>query len=401
MAESFDALIVPADNSPSDVAIKKAILFFDSVTLVNPVDRALVNNMEVIEKFPNGMSVGWANRNDFPRTPDYLDGMERILSDTSSLRSRGVVRLTPAGPLPTLDAGMNYLIWHSAITSASLIEAAAPDRYQQSKPPLGISGYMLGGVLSVKNFKSKYEMIETRPPARFSDVDDEWSIFATLRLGRALKFLRLSNALGLTPLAFDLPNQRILNASAEFGSLLTQHQSVEVEFSQGPMQLDFDILEPVEFQSVLKEMSWNEVQKLRKYILPGMNNLRAYLKRSIQLQGKASSLEPDTYQKALVNLNLEFRVAKEKLATEWEKLRIAAICKVGLGAVGGAYLANGTGLIATVVGVPWVDTLTKMFGAGLVATSTLSSELQALVPARRIVKQHPLYFTDKLPGETR
>jgi len=401
MVERCDALIVPADDSPSDVAIKKAILFFDSVTLANPADLALVNHMEVEDKFPNGMSMFWATRNKFPRSSGYSDGMERMLSDTSALRSRGIVRLTPEGPLPTVDAGMNYLIWHSAIASANLLDAAAPDRYQHSKPPLGIESYIRGALISIGGFQSKYQMIETRPPARFSDVDEEWSMFAELRLGRALKYLRLSHALGLSPLAFDQPNQQILSASAEFGSMLRQHQYSVEEPVHKSIQLDFDILEPQDFQNALKEMSWNEVQKLRKYILPGMNNLRAYLKRSVQLQGKASSLDSDTYQKALVNLSNEFRVAKEKLAVDWEKLRIAAICKIGLGAAGGAYLANGTGLIGTIVGVPWIDTLTKMFGAGLVATSALSSELQALIPARRLVKQHPLYFTDKLPGNNR
>ena len=399
MVERFDALIVPADNCPDEVAVKKSILFFDSVTLANSTDSALVNDMEVVERFPNGMSLSWAHRNDFPRSPDYLDGMARIISDTAALRSRSIVRVSPVGPLPVLDAGMNYLLWHSAIASADLMEAATPDRHQHIKPPLGLRGYMEGAVMSINDYKSKYQMVETRPRANLSDADEEWTLFAGLRLGRALKFIRLSNALGLSPLAFDLPNQRILNASAEFGALLSRQQTVPQGASC--MHLDLNILEPEELNKSLKDMSWNEVQKLRKHILPGMNNLRSHLRKSIELQGRSSSLEPEAYQKALISLNLEFQGAKEKLANEWDKLKIAAICKVLLGGAGGAYLANGTGLIATLVGVPWVDTLTKVFGAGLVASSTLSSELQALIPARRIVRQHPLYFSDRLPGKTK
>ena len=62
MVERADALIIPADHFPSDVALKKSILFFDSVTLVGSFDAALVNELEVFEKFP-GMTVGWSARN--------------------------------------------------------------------------------------------------------------------------------------------------------------------------------------------------------------------------------------------------------------------------------------------------------------------------------------------------
>jgi hypothetical protein len=119
VTERCDALIIPADSPPSGATLKKAVLFFDSVTLANPADRALVNDREVVEHFDN-TTVSWSSRNDFPRSPDYLDVMGRLLADTSTLQSRGIVRLTSAEPLPTLDAAMNYTVWHSAITSVVL-----------------------------------------------------------------------------------------------------------------------------------------------------------------------------------------------------------------------------------------------------------------------------------------
>ena len=46
MSTRADALILPADTPVSEVEIKKALLFFDSVTLPNPADYALVNEGE-------------------------------------------------------------------------------------------------------------------------------------------------------------------------------------------------------------------------------------------------------------------------------------------------------------------------------------------------------------------
>lgn len=395
MTERCDALIIPADSPPSGATLKKAVLFFDSVTLANPADRALVNDREVVEHFDN-TTVSWSSRNDFPRSPDYLDVMGRLLADTSSLQSRGIVRLTSAEPLPTLDAAMNYTVWHSAITSQHLVEAAAPDRHGQVKPPLGIGGYMRGGAITVNGYRSKYEITETRPAATIPDADEFWTLFAHLRLGRALKFLRQSNALGLSPLALDVPNQQILAASSEFGTLPT-HQPVMGQQPLPPIQLDLEVLETEELLKALDEMSWNDVQKLRKHTLPGMNNLREHLRRSVKLQGKAHMLGIDDYQKELLKLHKDYQDAKEKAASEWEKLRIAAVGKLG-GTVGAGVLADASGLLGTVIATPWVDLLVKIFASGLVATSALTKELQSLIPARRIVKQHPLYFVERLPS---
>jgi len=396
MVERADALIIPADNFASDAALKKMVLFFDSVTLVNSSDSALVNEFEVREKFEN-MEISWSARNPFPRAENFIDEMQSLLSQTSTFQSRSIIRLTPSTPLSSLDAGMNYSLWHSAIANNDLVTAAAPDRFTNPKPVLGISGYMRGGAISVGNARSKYEITEAKPSIVLEDVDEDWTLYAHLRLGRALKFLRQSHALGLSPIALDLPNQQILKASSAFDTLIVRNQSERSTILHDQVNFDFDIFEPEEFNKHLSDMSWNDVQQLRRHLLPGMNGLRAYLRRSIRLQGLASTAGVEVYNKELVKLLSEYKVAKEKLITDWEKLRVGTVTKLGAGVgagVGLGALGTGAGLIGTVVGAPWVDLLVTIFAGGLIGVGQLTSELQSLIPSKRVVKQHPLYFTD-------
>jgi len=394
MSERSNVLILPGDSAPSSREMKKALLFFDSVTLANPKDQALVNEMEVEEVFPNGVHVAWSERNRFPRVPEYLDEFYELVGQTNSLQNRGLVRMTPNTPLPHLDSGLHYCVWHSAITDEGLVKAAAPDRYDHSIPPLPLEAtYMRGMIISVDSFKSKYEIQETRPPVEFSDVDEYWSRIAHQRLGRALKFLRISHAMGLSPLAFDRPNQEILSSSGNFADLIAaEGNSLPV----GRTDFNLEVFETDELLDALDAMSWQEVVKLRKYILPGMNELRAYLNKSIKLKQKLTSVNRESYTNEVSKLIKDFEDDKEKLAAAWEKLRIASITRFG-GAVGAGALADASGLIAHMTGVPWADLLIKIFASGLVATSTLTSELQTLIPARRAIKQSPVYFIDKLP----
>ena len=85
----------------------------------------------------------------------------------------------------------------------------------------------------------------------------------------------------------------------------------------------------------------------------------------------------------------------EKVAEEWERLRIASVLKVG-GVVGLSGAAEITGLAATVITNPWEAVLMKVLCGSLVASAAISTELKGLLPARNAVKQHPLYFTESI-----
>jgi len=394
MSNRYDALILPADSAPVEAEVKKSLLFFDSVTLANPADYALVHDREMIERFPD-MVLWSGDRNYFPRVPQYEEVIRGVLEQAVSFRNRGLLRITPSGQLPSLDPGINYTLWHSAISNKCLVEAAAPDRYSSLKPPLGIDGYMRGGIFSQSGYRSKYEIPDTISPVSFSDTDPEWSYFAHLRLGRALKFLRISHALQLIPLAFDKPNQDILTASVEFENLIDIHNFPGGNIRVSPIQLDFEILDSLQLLGALRDASWPEVAKLRRHTLPGMSKLRSYLYKAVRLNGRAAMMDIDAYNKELAILMNSYQKAKEDLAEAWTRLGVAAISR-GLVAGIGSITLSGSGLLGFITSTPWIDLLTKIMMSGMVVTTALTSELQTLMPARNVVKQHPLHFIDRV-----
>ena len=84
-----DALIIPADAPISEVEVKKALLFFDSVTLPNPMDYALVNEGEIVEKFPPNCTFTWTARNNFPRNTEYEEDMFHLINETKNIQKMG------------------------------------------------------------------------------------------------------------------------------------------------------------------------------------------------------------------------------------------------------------------------------------------------------------------------
>lgn len=397
MDERADALFLPSDTPISEIEVKRGLLFFDSVTLPNPADYALVNEGEISEEFPDGMRFIWSARNNFPRSPDYQDVMLDLLSNSLEVQKKGMLRVTPDRPLPYLNSGMNWALWHSAITDISLVEAAAPDRFDSEIPVLFKPVYFRGGGISLNGYTSKYEIQETRPAAMFSDVNEYWSHYAHLRIGRFLKFLRLSHGMNLIPVATDKPNQKMLASVSNTEDIFTDSVSCHENYIDLPnLALELDVFDVEALNDALHAMNWREVIRLRKEILPGMQSLRADLNKIMKLQRNESLNNRDEHKKRLETLLKDYHDKREKLAEEWEKLRIAAITKL-CGGVGGLAFLDKSGLIAVTTGAPIIDLLTKLFAAGLLGAAALSGELKNLLPAQRKVKKHSLYFIEKFP----
>lgn len=386
MATRLDTIILPDDAPLKDGHLKKLLLFFDSVTVSNPDDYALVHEKEVTEQF-GPLSLWWTDMNLHPRVEGYKEATADLLDGVVALQNRGLVRTTPKRSPKFVDAGMNYTLWHSAIANQALVEAAIPERYTRSLPNIKTEGYMRGGHLCVAGYTSKYEIKESRAAVELSDVDQKWSFLAHLRIARCLKHLRLAHHFGLVPIAFDAPNQNLLASCNEFGATIATNNPVMERSPEGPLQLDFEILDGLDLLNALNSASWKEVLDLRKHTLPGMHKLRTHLEKIVRLQGRHQRNHIDGYTAELARLQKEFDNAKDALSEEWIKFGIAMAQKISAHGAGG--------LIATALGQSWVSLLQQILIAGLSTTAMLSRDIQSLLIATRHVKQQPLYFVER------
>ena len=394
MSDRVDALILPGDEPIKDVTLKKHLLFFDSLTLANPADEALINEGDIIEKFPEA-TITWAARNSFPRTPNYLDDFNSLLEDTKHFQNRGLIRITNKRPSVNLDPGMDYSIWHSAVGEKDLVKAAIPDFALHNQPPLQRATYMYGGAIGINGNPSKYSLDGIIPRYTIEGIDERWSIYSHLRLGRFLKFLRKANALGLIPISNDEANSSLLNAVASKTNSLRPDIINYSNEQLATLAFSLDVFDFDSLNKVLIDMSWRDVERLRKITLPGISNLRQHVIKSAKKLRTSDLSDIDTYTNLITALNSDYKSKKEKVAEEWERLRIASVLKVG-GVVGLSGAAEITGLAATVITNPWEAVLMKVLCGSLVASAAISTELKGLLPARNAVKQHPLYFTESI-----
>lgn len=388
MPTRLDGLIIPGDAPPSGANVKRQILFFDSVTLIHPEDSALVNEDEIKEQFSRVL-ITWAPRNDFPRTDGYLDAYRQLIADTGTLQSRGIVRVARRRVDPSNDPGMNYVLWATAIPNKSLIEASAPDRVQGAKPTFSIAGYM-DGLLVQGDEPSKYA-VNTEPAYELPGYALEWTLLARLRLGRAIKFVRMAHAQNLSPLALDSTNGDILNALSATRS--SDHEStVKVDTT---FAASLEVFDPAELERALNQMSWADVARLRKEVLPGVSKLRQFMFERAQKLRMSGISNVEWAREQIRELQVSLEHEKEELAEEWEKFRIASVLKSGgvIGGVGGGELL---GLISYFSGASFAEFFLKMVSLGLVSVAALSPELKSLLPVRRRVVTHPLYFVDSV-----
>ena len=79
------ALVIPGDSPPPIARIKRHLLFFDTLSLIDHRDKAVVNIGEITEKFPN-MTIQWSDYALYPRSDDYNEEFGYILKDTQKLQ---------------------------------------------------------------------------------------------------------------------------------------------------------------------------------------------------------------------------------------------------------------------------------------------------------------------------
>ncbi len=387
--KSFKGLILPYDTPPRRSAIKRQLIFFDSLLMPSHDDIALVNDGEVKEKFP-GAEIVWARRTPFPRSDDYSDMMQSFQSETIALQNRGLLQfLSPT--THGLDPASNWLVYHSAISVPELVCAAVPDASTVPPSIAPHDGVYTGMTMSMGGHKSKYEL-PTHNPHDLSDVHEQWGGIAQGRLGRFVKFIRRCNFESAAPIALDSINSSLLR-TMNSQPIITQNQNEE---NAAQAAISMDVVDPLILDQALVDMSWNEVLEIRRLILPKISIVRE------ELIKRVSRINPGTgnvslYQQSLQNMHDELDRYNDELNEAWDSLGISGLLKGG-GAIGFYGLGQNAGLTMLLQALTATQAIGALVSLGLISAAALSGEIKQLVQAGRKVKGHPLAFIDELPS---
>jgi hypothetical protein len=415
---SFKALILPADDPPSHAAVKRQLLFFDSVLLVDPQsDRAILNQGDLAPErglkvtMPDGVTraadFGYGDAGTYPRSPSYVEAHRVLFAQTSQLQSKGKVRILKALPPSVVDPRFNWLSSVQASHDAALVRSALPD-YRAGTPAFYrlVGGwYQAPPLLSQTGEEPKqHKWIHSANHYEDPDLDIEWNQVGWVRIGRLLKTLRRATHESAVPIAIDPINRNIcleLVPAASRAPASDPYPRLTTGATDLAMQaIAMDLVDPFALDDALRDMAWDQVVRLRKEVLPHVSKLRQALLGDVASARLSLTAGVDEYRQALSVRKDEQRRQVDIVREAWRKLgfKTAEVTAgVAVGAVG-RELAVGLHALP----VAWVPALVAFAGAflGKMLPGSFENASKA-ISAYRKMRASPLFFFDVLPGRAR
>ena len=382
MAKKTAALVLPSDTPPRRSRIKRLLLFFDSVLLIDPSDAAILNDGDLFEVFPNGRTIRPGPLGPFPVSPDYADSFRALSAETSKLQGRGLLRFLKPPPPSRADPRVNWIASVGASKDEALLRSALPDHRAGEEPVYLQRGGYVGVVMSDEHYPSKNSWLLGEQHAPLPDVDLMLSRLAWTRMGRCLKAIRRAHLEGAVPVALDPVST---NMSVSLGTRCYPSPPSPGDLAHTAMALD--AVDPRELDAALANLGWDEVARLRKEVLPHAARLRQVLVDHVRSTRSLQNAGLEPYAAALAGLRSKQQAAMEQYRDAWRKLGFTA---VGAGISGLSAISLPSSLALVVVAL----------AATVVAGSakTAPADIHRIVTARTKRRANPLFFFYGLPG---
>jgi hypothetical protein len=384
------ALLIPGDTPPTTTSLKRQLLFFDSLLVPTPEDDAIINKDDVSETFPNGQTLRWGAFCPYPKIFSYDDQFRMVRADAERATRTGKLQFIHLATRSPHEAAENWVAALAALKAKPLLRAALPD-YQPNTEPIHLRPASAYGmvVVSATGFKSEYHWMTELDSAPAISMTEEWRRMAMGRLGRALKVVRRASADNSIPLAVDPTNQNIclaLGAQA-YGDLPSPQTLAGAAIA-------LDTVDPAALENALVSMSWEDVFRLRKEVLPAVAKLRELMVSSVKAAAHPQNADLSTYVQALGKLKDDYRKAQDDASGAWRKagFRTVEVTASGV-ATGLASLAPSADWTKMITGAAMLIVAKALGGAG--------DDFRTIMRSRKARKASPLFAFDRLnsPGE--
>lgn len=385
-----NAFILTGDEPIQAKTLKRLLLTYNIVYFSDVSDEAIINDNEVVEIFPGSRisRVWWAACGHYPRITDFEERYFRCIKGAETAINRKILQPISSKNIKSIDPGIHWMTYGASVSNAELINAAAVDATKE-KPHVPVPATILSGMgIAPSGMKSKYS-VDFKDSANILDVHEDWNWICKLRVGRALKTIRIAQALGASPVSVDAINSSI--------SLSLIHQNTPFTFSESEIvdySIDAEVIDNERLEEILSDAPWEDVLKIRKETLPAISKTRKYLLEKTNSISNKNISTVEKYEKEIRELKSTLDNLKEEEVDAWESLRIGAVLKAG-GATG--MIGVGSYAFPTLVAFPSI--LISVISGGLVSAASLTPELQKLIPARRKLRDHPLFILEKIQNK--
>ena len=383
------ALILPADVPPRASSVKRQLLFFDSVLLIDPEsDAAILNPGEVSETFENGRTVRWGEYCPYSRSSEYVESHRLLFAATHKLQTQGKIRILKAAPASVMDPKFSWIASAAASQDEVLLRSALPD-YQPEADPyyLKPNSWYLGMVPSAIGYESKHRWMLESSHRELPELATEWNRLGWVRLGRTIKSLRRAGIESALPVALERVNQNICLA---LGSKSYKNPPSAPDLANHAISVD--VVDPAHLDDKLNDLTWDEVVQLRKAVLPHVAKLRQLLVDAVAIAQVPQNADPQAYLRALRELKEKHKRATNDAREAWSRLSFKTVETAALSTMGGLSTLAPPGGWAHVIQAIALAFVTNMAKGAL-------GDVTKLQAARDNLKASPLLFFDTLPNE--
>lgn len=380
-SQKIRGLIMPADAVIPIGKLKKQLLFFDEVVLPDPSDRSLVADSEISDTYPGGMTIYQAARAPFTREEDYDAKSAELIAGTDQLQRRGILKVLHPNDWRTIDPWLRVHLYETAIADERLVKSAIPDisEKKQIKIPDGI----ISGLDIVKSGWKRIPQIRTDKPYKIQGVDDYWNTMAHLRIGRAIKYIRVAQTKNAAPVAFDDSASDILLSLGQ----LTFQELTKPDVLAG-LAISLDVIDPQELEKTLDDLPWEDIIKIRREILPHAANYRAEIIKKAKRIYKSHVVDFSSYREIVDADRSALNDAQEKLQKAWQGLRI-------VGSLKGLATSAGVGAASLIIPSNWTGLFAAILTGIAIGGGVVASEIKTVLQARECVIKHPLFVINK------
>jgi len=350
--------------------LKYLALMFDRLLLPHPADEGVINARE--ERFLHASGREFVQGSVFApflRSPDYSEAFALLRERLSPIEHRGVVAILPHRENDQRTVSARREAYESAIANSAVVEAAIPDR-----DTVAPSFQLPSGIYYGMQVRPEGTANTSPKPHEVPSLPREWSEAAWLRVGAALKYLRVAHTLNATPVGFDRPNIQILH------HLAISSSSFVPELAAGEFGFAESVMDPERLEAHLNGMTWKDVLETRKLLLPRVAGLRKLVEqRNAQINRFRHDRSPQFLRDEVRKLWLEFEALEKKQADDLSKVTAG----LQLEMIAAAILAYGSSIVLP---GSWPAIFAVLIGA-----SIKKGEVRDYVLSRKAKRNHIMY----------
>ncbi|MFA5823847.1 MAG: hypothetical protein WC853_12360 [Thermodesulfovibrionales bacterium] len=380
-AQRIRGLIMPADSVIPIGKLKKHLLFFDEVVLPDPSDRSLVADSEISDTYPDGTKIYQAARAPFTREEDYEAKFTELIAGTDQLQRRGILKMLHPNDWRTIDPWLRVHLYEAAIADERIVKSAIPDISENK--PLKIPDGIISGLDIVKSGWKRIPQIRTDKPYKIQGVDDYWNTLAHLRIGRAIKYIRVAQIKNAAPAAFDDSTSDILLSLGQLS-----FQELPQPDILASLTISMDVIDAQALEKALEGLPWEDIIQIRREILPHVANYRAEIVNKSRRIYNAHATDFSRYREIVEADRSSIDDAKEKLQQAWQGLKIVGSLKcLSTSAV--------TGAASLLIPSDWTGLLATILTGIAIGGGAVANEIKTVLQARESVMKQPLFVLNK------